>query len=66
MWGWQGPRDAQAELRDAAEAQRADWHAPRFFGSVEKASLDSLPSGHKQIEGRSWKLQAGIYEPYPH
>lgn len=62
-----GPRGATlAEVRDSAEAQRADWHAPRFFGSVGNASLDSLPSGHNQTEGRSWKLQAGIYEPYPH
>lgn len=62
-----GPRGVTlAEVRDGAEAQRADWHDPRFFGSVGNASLDSLPSGHNQIEGRSWKLQAGIYEPYPH
>lgn len=42
-----------AEVRDDAEVQRAYLHAPRFFGSIGNASLDSLPSSHNWVRGEN-------------
>lgn len=54
---------AAGEVRDGADVQRARSHAPRFFGSVGNASLDSLPSSHNRVRGENleaagWNLWA--------